>query len=274
VTRRCDGYLRRSLSETMIRIHELVDLTIDFLHDSPVTLKRCSLVSRSWLPASRYHLFSYLALHDAEDVQRFIGIAKEAPHLLTFLTHLALAPPQRMSDQIYSSLLNISVPNLRQLTIYTLPTIESLPVLQSLVALPSITQVSVLKTQDPRSLFSFFLQRTARLQTLVIGPRHYRGDGQGTWHSSNHVRARPIQRFQLECLYVSMPTTVMAEEFDDPSMSPFDMTALKRLVVSDEYAHIQPLGPNLQKIGSSLTELELDGPIGSFKYHHLGSTAE
>ncbi|KAJ7740280.1 hypothetical protein DFH07DRAFT_710468, partial [Mycena maculata] len=47
---------------TMMHVQELVDLTIDFLHDSLADLKRCSLVGRSWLPASQYHLFSYLAL--------------------------------------------------------------------------------------------------------------------------------------------------------------------------------------------------------------------
>ncbi|KAJ6585429.1 hypothetical protein B0H19DRAFT_926951, partial [Mycena capillaripes] len=48
-----------------MQIQELVDLTIDFLHDSRADLKRCSLVNRSWLPAARHHLFSYLHLESA-----------------------------------------------------------------------------------------------------------------------------------------------------------------------------------------------------------------
>ena len=35
---------------------EIIDIIIDFLHDDKHTLQTCALVSKSWLPASRYHL--------------------------------------------------------------------------------------------------------------------------------------------------------------------------------------------------------------------------
>ena len=35
---------------------ELVDRIIDYLHNHP-TLRECSLVSKSWVPSSRFHLF-------------------------------------------------------------------------------------------------------------------------------------------------------------------------------------------------------------------------
>jgi hypothetical protein len=41
---------------------EITDMIIDFLHDRPDALKVCSLVCRSWLPASRFHLFRSLTL--------------------------------------------------------------------------------------------------------------------------------------------------------------------------------------------------------------------
>ncbi|KAJ7156261.1 hypothetical protein C8R46DRAFT_1115533 [Mycena filopes] len=37
---------------------ELVDRFIDNLHDDRHTLATCALVSKTWTPASRYHLFS------------------------------------------------------------------------------------------------------------------------------------------------------------------------------------------------------------------------
>jgi hypothetical protein len=39
---------------------ELIDLVIDALHDDRATLKICALVCRSWVYASRHHLFSHL----------------------------------------------------------------------------------------------------------------------------------------------------------------------------------------------------------------------
>ncbi|KAJ4470250.1 hypothetical protein J3R30DRAFT_3540151 [Lentinula aciculospora] len=42
---------------------ELVDYTLDFLHTSVPSLSSSSLVSRSWLPATRYHLFRIPVLY-------------------------------------------------------------------------------------------------------------------------------------------------------------------------------------------------------------------
>src|SRR5262245_31431042 len=41
---------------------ELSDNIIDHLHDDKPTLRRCGLVCRSWLPSSRFHLFSTICL--------------------------------------------------------------------------------------------------------------------------------------------------------------------------------------------------------------------
>ena len=38
--------------------NEIQDRILDFLHDSKPTLKACSLVCKTWVPTSRYHLFS------------------------------------------------------------------------------------------------------------------------------------------------------------------------------------------------------------------------
>ena len=46
---------------------ELSDIVLDHLHDDPVTLSRCALVQKSWLPAARYHLWSHLRLNCASD---------------------------------------------------------------------------------------------------------------------------------------------------------------------------------------------------------------
>ncbi|KAJ7721107.1 hypothetical protein B0H16DRAFT_1258833, partial [Mycena metata] len=53
---------------------ELVDLTIDFFHDSLAELKHCSLVCHSWLPAARYHLFSCFSLEGGPAHQHLINI--------------------------------------------------------------------------------------------------------------------------------------------------------------------------------------------------------
>lgn len=37
---------------------EILDLVVDHLRDEPTTLKACCLISRSWVPRARQHLFA------------------------------------------------------------------------------------------------------------------------------------------------------------------------------------------------------------------------
>ena len=37
---------------------EILDHTVDLLHDSPVTLKQCYLISKPWVPCTRKRLFA------------------------------------------------------------------------------------------------------------------------------------------------------------------------------------------------------------------------
>lgn len=42
---------------------EISDHIVDLLHDDPKTLKKCSLVSKSWVPRARQHLFHEVAFY-------------------------------------------------------------------------------------------------------------------------------------------------------------------------------------------------------------------
>jgi len=43
---------------------EILDIVIDHLHDEPTALRACCLVSKSWVPRSRTHLFAHVELTD------------------------------------------------------------------------------------------------------------------------------------------------------------------------------------------------------------------
>lgn len=45
---------------------EIVDYIIDILHDNPEVLKRCCLVSKSWIPRPQTHLFNHVEFKDPE----------------------------------------------------------------------------------------------------------------------------------------------------------------------------------------------------------------
>jgi len=44
---------------------EILDYTVDLLHDEPQTLKNCCLVSKSWVPRTRKHLFAKIEFRSA-----------------------------------------------------------------------------------------------------------------------------------------------------------------------------------------------------------------
>jgi len=44
---------------------ETLDLIIDLLHDEPTTLKSCCVVSKSWVPRTRRHLFARVEFYDS-----------------------------------------------------------------------------------------------------------------------------------------------------------------------------------------------------------------
>jgi hypothetical protein len=64
---------------------ELVDRIIDFLHNEPRTLAACSLVARSWTPASRYHRFSSVRLISDEDWAKFDRLIEISPSMVRYV---------------------------------------------------------------------------------------------------------------------------------------------------------------------------------------------
>ena len=73
---------------------ELYDYIIDFLHDDHGALRVCSLVCRSWLPASRSHLFYHLAL-DYGDPRRIFAAICSSPHIASYINTLSVQDSYR-----------------------------------------------------------------------------------------------------------------------------------------------------------------------------------
>jgi len=47
---------------------KILDHVTDLLHDEPETLKQCCLVSKSWIPRTRRHLFADIKFRSADDL--------------------------------------------------------------------------------------------------------------------------------------------------------------------------------------------------------------
>ncbi|KAJ7062129.1 hypothetical protein C8F01DRAFT_1251944 [Mycena amicta] len=81
---------------------ELEDTIIDLLHTDPPTLASCGLVCRSWLPSSRYHLYSDILL-TAQNASAFTAILASTPHIALLVRKVQI----RFSDATLRELVPI-----------------------------------------------------------------------------------------------------------------------------------------------------------------------
>ena len=59
---------------------ELLDHVVDLLHDKRGALKSCCLVSKSWIPRTRKHLFAHLQLSTPEDLRSWRDTFPDPPN--------------------------------------------------------------------------------------------------------------------------------------------------------------------------------------------------
>ena len=66
---------------------ETLDYITDLLHDKPDALRKCCLVSKSWVPRTRKHLFINIKFLSAKDVQSWGEIFPDPSNSPAYHTH-------------------------------------------------------------------------------------------------------------------------------------------------------------------------------------------
>ena len=66
---------------------EITDSIIDLLHDKLGALRQCSLVSKSWVPCSRKHLFSRIVFRRPADVNTWKELFPDPANSPGYHTH-------------------------------------------------------------------------------------------------------------------------------------------------------------------------------------------
>ena len=77
---------------------EVTDNILDYLHDDRPTLRTCCLVSRSWLPSCRYHLFSEVVVRSAEhplSLANFLEFVPTSPDIASYIRTLRVVTPKK-----------------------------------------------------------------------------------------------------------------------------------------------------------------------------------
>ena len=66
---------------------ETLESIIDLLYDKPETLRECCLVSKSWVPRTRKHLFADIRFHSAGDLDSWKKTFPDPSHSPAYHTH-------------------------------------------------------------------------------------------------------------------------------------------------------------------------------------------
>ncbi len=145
---------------------EVVDDTLDFLHDDVPTLRTCSLVSRAFLFCSRYHIYSNVFIvHELDSFRKYSGqlyqfqnlaaLLKHSPHIASLVTRFVIHGEESywMEDILrYTSLF---------------PIIQSL---RNLSHLEFLVRSQRSRASFPNETYSLFLValRSLSLKTLIL----------------------------------------------------------------------------------------------------------
>jgi len=74
---------------------EILDYMVDFLHDEPDTLKKCCLVSKSWVPRTQKHLLASVNFDSFGDLEAWKDIFPDPANSPAYHTRsLSVGCPQ------------------------------------------------------------------------------------------------------------------------------------------------------------------------------------
>jgi hypothetical protein len=148
---------------------ELIDTIIDMLHADRAALATCALVCKSWLPASRYHLFSKIIITRWNKPAISELLSSSRCTITSAVEHLVLHTIQGLSQSI------CRLSNVTELSLYkfcichscirVLPPVDLIPLLRNLESL-HIEEVS-----DYRGgiFLLALLRHCPRVQSLSLG---------------------------------------------------------------------------------------------------------
>lgn len=111
---------RRSLPQ------ELVDYTIDYLHNDGLSLRHCSLVSRGWTHTAQSYLFRRILIRDGSELERLTKLFEVRPNLALHVRTLRLKAYQHWMAPTSTELLSWirAVPQILSQTLRRVSTIH------------------------------------------------------------------------------------------------------------------------------------------------------
>ncbi|KAK7448795.1 hypothetical protein VKT23_013525 [Stygiomarasmius scandens] len=259
----------------MMLPQELVDTIIDFLFDDKDSLNSCALVSKSWLPSSRFHLFHTVALAstDTDKRRRLHDLITANPHIGNCIHYLQLSVPSE-EDTALEALLPL-LPSLRKLNLtsgslvpwLSIPLSIRTTILRTVFPLDSLVYLCLRNWEfDDTEEFERLLESCGRnLKVLSLWCVKFLAYKQ-TSAEEGEPKPPPIKLDSLILDYVDCPSLCEWLLSEPRTLDLTSLTSLRLAHSTDTHSSIQTLlitlGPSLEKFhykpGVSLISSPLD----------------
>ncbi|KAJ7029374.1 hypothetical protein C8F04DRAFT_42588 [Mycena alexandri] len=220
-------------------VPELVEYCVDFLHDSRPDLEACALVSRAWVYASQYHIFSTTSwesmLNQHQQISRISEISA-LPHILALISRLEINVYYLGQSDSFSGVISwltrLKAVRISGNSVPSTPQI-ALVAIRALIGLPTVECVELYCSfESPAAFIQIWDGCSENIRHLFLGNIRVK-DSEYDWVSSPALKFR--RKLALDSLYISYGNFVTPWLVTDAC--PFDFSHLTTLSVC-EHVHI------------------------------------
>src|ERR1700722_13981962 len=252
---------------------ELIEYTIDYLHNSPSTLRTCAHVSRAWVAPSRFHLFYR---HDTTPTKigQLLEFLQGSPHIARYIREFHLlvrySPiPPSFWLQVDAALPHLPgmLTQLRKLVLTGIPFTGLVPdtraAFRALFALPYLVDVHVtilkgVKLEHFATLLCSPLKRLSLTKSSLKRVRPKPGDIRAIDEEIKAVELQKRSPCHLEYLCsISSPFT----RWLLGAQTMIDISTIRTLMALCKSKHREGLMARLiRRLGPSLEDLTIQPP--------------
>ena len=260
---------------------ELIEYTIDYLHDSPSALRACVRVCRDWVAPSHFHLFYRRSIVPtdestiSEQIHELLQFLQKSPHIARYIREFHFSagcdPMFRIPDwpsleTVLPHLLGM-LTQVRKLVLSGISLTGLIPdtraAFRALFALPCLVdvEVRVLRVANLEHFTTLLCSPLKRLSVSVSLLDEVRPNPEDIRAIDEEIKAVELQErspCRLECLYSSNP---IFTHWLLGAQTVIDISTIRTLHAWCKSRHMEGLMARLiRRLGLSLENLTIEVP--------------
>jgi len=259
---------------------ELIEYTIDYLHDSPSALRACTRVCRDWVAPSRFHLFYHRKITPAGrstvllQIRRLLEFLQGSPHIAFYIREFYFSVgygyvPDSDWPQLDATLPHLlgMLTQLRRLALIGIPFTSLVPdtraAFRALFALPCLVDVDVgiLKVAKLEHFITLLCSPLKRLSVSLPFDQRFTFNPEEICAIDEEIKAVEFQeRSPCHLEYLRSHSSVFMHWLLG-AQNMIDISTIRTLHAHCDPKHMEGLMARLiRRLGPSLEDLTIEEP--------------